>query len=51
VVALRLAGLSGEEIAAAMGKRHATVRKLQERAIRKLTAMRLADASRGGKPA
>ena len=37
-VELRLAGLNGPEVAAAMGRSHDAVRKLQLRAIEKLRA-------------
>lgn len=48
VMELRLVGLSGVEIAGILGKPHATVRKLQERALHRLTELRLANATRGG---
>jgi RNA polymerase sigma-70 factor (ECF subfamily) len=48
VMELRLVGLSGAEIAGVLGKPHATVRKLQERALHRLTELRLANATRGG---
>ena len=48
VMELRLVGLSGAEIAGVLGKPHATVRKLQERALHRLTELRLAHATRGG---
>lgn len=51
VMELRLVGLTGAEIAAVLDKKHATVRKLQERAIERLTELRLAGSMPGGDPA
>jgi len=48
VMELRLVGLSGAEIAGVLGKPHATVRKLQERALHRLTELRLAQSVPGG---
>lgn len=50
VMELRLVGLTGAEIAGVLDKKHATVRKLQERAIERLTELRLAEAVPGGVP-
>jgi RNA polymerase sigma-70 factor (ECF subfamily) len=47
VVALRLAGLSGREIAAAIGRSHPAVKMLQLRAIRRLRALLTADDAFG----
>jgi RNA polymerase sigma-70 factor (ECF subfamily) len=49
VMELRLVGLTGAEIAGVLGKPHATVRKLQERALHRLTELRLAQSVSGGK--
>jgi RNA polymerase sigma-70 factor (ECF subfamily) len=51
VMELRLVGLCGVEIADVLGKRHATVRKLQERALDRLAGMRAAQPARGDEPA
>lgn len=50
VMELRLVGLTGAEIARVLEKKHATVRKLQERAIERLTELRLAETMPGGEP-
>jgi RNA polymerase sigma-70 factor (ECF subfamily) len=43
VLELRLAGLSGAEIAAALGRSHPAVKMLQSRAVARLRALRAAD--------
>jgi RNA polymerase sigma-70 factor (ECF subfamily) len=48
VMELRLVGLTGVEIADVLNKRHATVRKLQERALQRLTELRLAETQTAG---
>jgi RNA polymerase sigma-70 factor (ECF subfamily) len=49
VVELRLAGLSGREIAAELGRSHAAVRMLQQRAIDRLGSDFAADRTPGGR--
>jgi RNA polymerase sigma-70 factor (ECF subfamily) len=49
VVELRLAGLTGQEIAADLGRSHAAVRMLQQRAIDRLGRDLAADRSFGGR--
>ncbi|HEY7031659.1 MAG TPA: RNA polymerase sigma factor [Thermomicrobiales bacterium] len=46
VVELRLAGLSGAEIAVTLGRSHAAVKQLQFRAVTNLRALREAEAER-----
>jgi DNA-directed RNA polymerase specialized sigma24 family protein len=51
VCELRLAGLTGQEIAAVLGKRHDAVRQLQSRAIERLRQLMPASAEKEARDA